>query len=240
MITHILFDVDDTLLDYQRAEAFILDRLFAECGRQLRGEELAEAWRLSWAYWDAERLSDTDAPEVQREYHERYHRSVQAYCGELSRRHGLGLTAAETYRRFNLYLGQAVTMYDDTLEVLDALKERGYVLCAATNGLACVQRPRVGALGGRIDRLFCSEELGVVKPMEAFFARVLEETGVRAEQCLMVGDSLTSDILGAKRAGMKAIWVNRTGREPAEGAAPDEIVENLTEILSSGLLTQEG
>ena len=56
----------------------------------------------------------------------------------------------------------------------------------------------------------------------------------------MVGDSLTSDILGAKRAGMKAIWVNRTGREPAEGAAPDEIVENLTEILSSGLLTQEG
>ena len=33
MITHILFDVDDTLLDYQRAEAFILDRLFAECGR---------------------------------------------------------------------------------------------------------------------------------------------------------------------------------------------------------------
>ena len=152
----------------------------------------------------------------------------------------MGLTAAETYRRFNLYLGQAVTMYDDTLEVLDALKERGYVLCAATNGLACVQRPRVGALGGRIDRLFCSEELGVVKPMEAFFARVLEETGARAEQCLMVGDSLTSDILGAKRAGMKAIWVNRTGREPAEGAAPDEIVENLTEILSSGLLTQEG
>ena len=240
MITHILFDVDDTLLDYQRAEAQVLRKIFADCGRELRAEELSEAWRLSWAYWDAERLSETDAPEVQREYHERYHRSVQAYCGELSRSHGLGLTAAETYRRFNLYLVQAVTMYDDTLEVLDALKERGYVLCAATNGLACVQRPRVGALGGRIDRLFCSEELGVVKPMEAFFARVLEETGARAEQCLMVGDSLTSDILGAKRAGMKAIWVNRTGREPAEGAAPDEIVENLTEILSSGLLTQEG
>ena len=239
MITHILFDVDDTLLDYQRAEAQVLSRIFAGCGRELRAEELSEAWRLSWAYWDAERLSETDAPEVQREYHERYHRSVQAYCGELSRRYGLGMSAEETYRQFNALLGQAVTVYEDTLEVLDALKGRGYVLCAATNGLACVQRPRVEALGGRIDRLFCSEAMGVVKPMEAFFARVLEETGARAEQCLMVGDSLRSDISGAKRAGMRTIWVNRKGQAAGE-YAPDEIVENLKEILDCKLLKLEG
>lgn len=112
-------------------------------------------------------------------------------------------------------------------------------MCAATNGLMCVQRPRVEALGDRIHRLFCSETMGVVKPMEAFFARVLEETGARAEQCLMVGDSLRSDISGAKRSGMRTIWVNRNGQAAGE-YAPDEIVENLKEILDSELLKQEG
>ena len=112
-------------------------------------------------------------------------------------------------------------------------------MCAATNGLACVQRPRVGALGGRIDRLFCSEEMGVVKPMGAFFARVLEETGAQAEACLMVGDSLRSDISGAKRAGMRTIWVNRK-RQAAGEYAPDEAVENLKQILDSKLLKWEG
>lgn len=239
MITHILFDVDDTLLDYRQAEAFTLNRIFESCGRTLSEEDLREAWQLSWAYWDAEQLSETDLPEVQRDYHERYHRGVQAYCGALSRKHALGLTEEETYRRFNAYMGQAVTLYDDTLEVLDALKERGYVLCAATNGLARVQKPRVLALG-RMDRLFCSEELGLVKPMREFFERVLQETGVRPEQCIMVGDSLRSDIAGAQSVGIKSIWINREERECPGNMAPDESVRRLRDILHSKLLMQEG
>ena len=231
MITHILFDIDDTLMDYYTAEMNVTRGLFAENGVECTQEMLDDSWKMSWFYWDKENLSNTDLPEVQRDYHTRYHRGVLAHCAELAQKHGFKMNGEETYQRFNALFAQQITLYDGALDVMDALKNKGYVLCAATNGLESIQSQRVAALDGRITHLFCSEALGCVKPTKQFFDEVLRVTGAKPEQCMMVGDSLTADIFGAANAGMHTVWLNRAGKKRKDGVRIDHEIGSLSQLL---------
>lgn len=230
MITHILFDIDDTLMDYYTAEMNVTRGLFAENGVECTQEKLDDSWKMSWYYWDKENLSETDREDVQRDYHVRYHRGVLAHCEELSQKHGFKMNGEETYQRFNELFAQQITLYEGALDVLDRLKSKGYVLCAATNGLASIQEKRVAALDGRITHLFCSEALGCVKPTKQFFDEVLRVTGAKPEECLMVGDSLTADILGAANAGMTTVWFNHAGKARKEGVRIDYEIDSLSKL----------
>ena len=126
MITHIIFDIDDTLMDYYTAEMNVTRALFAENGVECTQEKLDESWKMSWFYWDKEHLSDTDLPEVQRDYHTRYHRGVLTHCAELAEKHGFKMKGEETYQRFNALFAKQITLYDDALAVLDALGNDRY------------------------------------------------------------------------------------------------------------------
>lgn len=240
MITHIVFDIDDTLMDYYTAEMQVTRALFRENGLKADQAALDRCWQMSWHYWDAENLSRTDLEEVQREYHERYHRGVLAHCAEIASEYGFSMTAEETYDRFNELFSQQVTLYDDALTVLDALRAKGYVLCAATNGLSRIQEKRTAALDGRVSHLFCSEALGVVKPTQAFFEQMLRESGADPRSCMMVGDSLTSDIAGAASVGMMTVWINRSGKKNTGSVLPDYEIHSLDELLRIVEKIQEG
>ena len=63
-----------------------------------------------------------------------------------------------------------------------------------------------------IDGVFVSEDMGVAKPDAAFFDICLERIGEPHETCIMIGDSLTSDMLGAKNAGLESVWFMPAGR----------------------------
>lgn len=240
MITHVVFDIDDTLMDYYTAEMQVTRTLFRENGLTADQAALDRCWQMSWYYWDAENLSRTDLEEVQREYHERYHRGVLAHCAEMAMEYGFSMTAEETYDRFNELFSHQVTLYEDALPVLDALRAKGCVLCAATNGLSRIQEKRTAALDGRIRHLFCSEALGVVKPTRAFFEQVLRESGADPRSCMMVGDSLTSDIAGAASVGMRTVWINRSGKKNTGSVLPDYEIHSLDELLRIVEKIQEG
>ncbi len=62
-----------------------------------------------------------------------------------------------------------------------------------------------------IDGLYVSEVMGAAKPDAAFFDMILEKIGAPRESCVMIGDSLTSDMLGAKNARMKSVWFMPSG-----------------------------
>ena len=66
-------------------------------------------------------------------------------------------------------------------------------------------------LGQYIDGLFVSEDKGAAKPDAAFFDLILEKIGEPRETCVMIGDSLTSDMLGAKNASLKSVWFMPSG-----------------------------
>lgn len=76
--------------------------------------------------------------------------------------------------------------------------------------------------------VFTSEDAGSYKPRKELFELALTSTGLKPEEVIHIGDSMSSDVKGASALGIRAIWVNRGGREVPEGV---EAVGNLMEVL---------
>jgi 2-haloacid dehalogenase len=103
----------------------------------------------------------------------------------------------------------------------------------ASNGTASVQQGRMTSdnLYRFFEKVFVSQELGANKPAKEFFDRATEQIpGFDPAKAMMVGDSLTSDILGGINAGMKTCWVNPT-HAPADPQIPaDYQIEYLSQL----------
>ena len=88
-------------------------------------------------------------------------------------------------------------------------------IAVVTNNTVAEQTEKLAFLGlePAVDFLVTSEEIGVAKPDPSIFRAALERARVRPEEAVMVGDSWASDVVGARRAGIRAVWFNRF-REP--------------------------
>ncbi len=127
------------------------------------------------------------------------------------------------------------TIYPEVAEVLAALAGRGYRLALVSN--ADRDDPVLGALeraglGVDFAAVVTSQGAGAYKPAPAIFVHALRELALEPAQVVMVGDSPASDILGARRAGMTAVWVNRKGRTYPPGyPEPQAAVPDLKGLL---------
>ncbi len=105
-----------------------------------------------------------------------------------------------------------------------------------TNGAPDSQRGKLDAL--KLDHSFdvvvVSGELGVAKPDPAIFHRSLAIAGVTAEEAAHVGDSIPSDVAGAADAGLKAVWINRTGQEREHPGIEIHSLAQLARVLDYG------
>lgn len=197
----LLFDMDDTLFDFRRAEAEALrqtllslgqpfapayEALYAACNQQVwrefeRGEVSAVELRVRRFRLFFERLGLPAAPDPQ--------------------------AVSPVYLRF---LGQGAFLLPGAEELITALRPLCR-LALVTNGLSDVQRPRLAAssLVGRFDGLFISEEIGFAKPSPAYFDFVFTALGLQGpEGVLLIGDSLTSDMQGGLNCGIDTCWYN--------------------------------
>ena len=217
----VFFDIDQTLLDHRTAE-----------------RHAALAFRERYA-----ELAGTSAEAFVRLWHESAERHIQRYlAGEVSwrgqRRARLAefwpsaeaLADAELDALFETYLAdyeRAWTLYDDVRPCLDALAGRR--LGVITNGGADAQRRKLIATGiaDRFTVVVCSGDVGVAKPDPRIFAAACERAGADPADCTFVGDDPETDVGGALRAGMRAVWLNRDG-SPGETAAP--VIGSLAEL----------
>jgi len=117
--------------------------------------------------------------------------------------------------------------------VLKALKGK-YTVCVATNATSALQRARLRSIERYLDGVYISEEVGFIKPLPPFFLKILQDLGVKKEDCLMVGDSLSSDVAGANASGIDSCWLNRKRRVNHSGIEPTYEIHSLKELL--GLL----
>ncbi len=114
-------------------------------------------------------------------------------------------------RAFEIFLDarHEVTLYEDTIPLLDSLREH-YVVGAMTNGNADVGR--IG-LSHHFDFALSAIDVGAAKPDRIIFEAACHRAGVPAHQIVHVGDEPGSDVVGAARYGMVPVWLNRA-REP--------------------------
>jgi len=120
-----------------------------------------------------------------------------------------------------------VEFYQDVRPALLRLR-RSHRLFALSNGNADLRRCGIADL---FDGHVTAEHAGAAKPDARIFAHLLRVADVRPDDVLHVGDDPVTDVLGATRAGMQAVWVNREGRDwPAELPSPARTIATLAEL----------
>lgn len=227
--TCILFDVDDTLFDYKRAEHGIMEGIFGRADRKLQDTDYERLWELSWFYWDKYQLSNTQNKDVQKNFHNWYHAHLYDYMEKMQEEFKLEISKETLHDWFIEFFKEQFTPYEDTERVLKTLAKT-YLLAAATNGLTDVQKSRLRRYETYVSHIFVSEEMGVCKPESAYWTHIIKTLGIEKEKCLMVGDSLTSDIWGAKQYGIDTCWLNRN-RKTAEHIKPKYEITKLEHLL---------
>ena len=118
--------------------------------------------------------------------------------------------------------------------VLDDLA-RDHRLALVTNGAPDVQREKLAGttLAARFGAIVISAELGIAKPDRRIFEHALRAVGAGRDESVMIGDSLSRDIAGARGAGLRSIWIDRGDGPPRpEDAVPDARVTALSQIRS--------
>ena len=121
--------------------------------------------------------------------------------------------------------------FADAPACLEELRD-SYALALITNGASCLQREKLttAVLDEYFDVVVVSAEFGVAKPDPSIFKHALSLLGSDPEQAVMIGDSLTRDVNGAIAAGLKGVWVNRSG-QPRPANRPDLVeVSTLSDL----------
>ena len=134
--------------------------------------------------------------------------------------------AAAAYARQVELEARAARLYDESLEVLAAVRAAGLRTAVITNGPSGLQRGKLATVGlDGFDAVIVSGEMGHRKPEREIFALALGALGVRADEAMHVGDNQVADVRGALGAGLGAVWVNRTGA--AAASDPHHVVTDL-------------
>ncbi len=140
---------------------------------------------------------------------------------------GHDATLADEALEIFLAARNRVELYPDVRPALGRLRRR-YRLFALSNGNADLGRC---GLAGYFDGHVTARAAGAAKPDARIFAMLLAQAGVTAAQALHIGDDPLADVIGAQRAGIRAMWVNRDAREwPAQYARPERTLRTLADL----------
>jgi FMN phosphatase YigB (HAD superfamily) len=222
---------------------------------QIRGETVGRIMQLlrSWGVdiEDRHRMIGRDIRLTIAEVEKRAYETDQvspdyvAIAHSVARDKGLDIgddRAEELWHTWNLggeFFGRR--LYEDALDTLGALRDRGYRLACVTNrafgGPAFTEEVEQLGLTPFFDSFAVSCEVGYMKPHKLLFEHALDELGISSDQALHVGDSLIADVGGAQSLGMTAVWRKPRKRfDEPDGIVPDYTIHQLRELLDLPLL----
>lgn len=228
---YLIFDADHTVIDFDADERRAFRAAFAAAGMDASADMVEACWAFSAQNWAQLGLNDVHLPELRARYHELYHTHVREIIHYMDTMYALGTRKGAAEAAFSDTLAMAAHPVAGAAETLTVLAQK-YRLCIATNGLAAMQAGRLSELAHLFFHVFVSETMGVIKPDAAFFERMLAALNTSSDRCLMIGDSLSSDIAGANAVGMDCIWFNRRGAALPDGVRVKAVITELKALLT--------
>jgi len=216
----ILLDADYTLFDFDRAEGCALEATLARYGAPEGAEAMARYRAINNAYW-----AKLERGEIEKSV--MLVRRFEDFFGS----YGLSPDCAAVNREYLACLGTFSFLISGAFELCERLHEKGHHLCIVTNGTAVANASRLrdSGLEPYFDGIFISEVVGAEKPSPRFFEAVFAALGnPPLEDCIIVGDSLSSDMRGGRRAGIATCWFNPEGKTPNSDC--DYVIRNLAEL----------
>ncbi len=221
MIEFLFLDMDDTILDFHRAERIALSKSLRTYGLEPTEAVCSRYSQINRWHWEQLELRTMTRQEV-----------VTGRFAALFEEFGISVDATAVAMTYEQYLSEGHYFLPGALEALQRLASK-YKLYLASNGTARVQWPRLKSadLEQYFRKIFVSEDVGFDKPSKEYFERCFAQIpGFDVRRAMIVGDSLTSDIRGGNNMGMRTCWVNPSHKKGREDIPADYEIESLGQL----------
>lgn len=220
---YLLFDIDDTLLDFEVAQENAFKLLLADYDIEFTSEIYADYHQYNQNLWKQYEEGKLQKSEL-----------LDTRFPTFLSRFGVSVSEGKAVDdRYRLYLAQGNQLIDGVLELVESVANR-YTLGIVTNGVSYTQRTRLAnnGLTSYFSKIFISDEIGAQKPDSRFFD-VVKETLVITDprEVLLIGDNLTADIFGGQQAGFDTCWVNKTDLPMTLTQSPTMVVRSVKELI---------
>ena len=221
MFEFLFLDLDDTILDFQKAEHIALSKTLRDFGLEPTETVLKRYNLINKAHWEALERKEMTRDQV-----------LLGRFQVLFTEFQLDVDPEKVARSYEHNLGIGHWFMPGAEEAVEALSKK-YKLYLASNGTASVQKGRMTSanLYRFFEKVFVSQQIGANKPSTEYFERCFAQIpGFDKSKAIMVGDSLTSDILGGQNAGIATCWVNPNHKPGREDIRVDYEIEALSQL----------
>ncbi len=203
MYTTVLFDADETLMDFRKSEHSALIETFEENSLPTDEEFLKSYTKINDSLWESFNRGEIKKNEI-----------TDKRFTLLFEKYKINLDGKEFNMKYLGNLSKYGYLLPGAYDLCKKLHEEGLHLYIITNGIGFVQKKRfaTSGLSEFFDGVFISEEIGEAKPSKGYFDHVygkIEEKDKR--KTVVVGDSLSADIRGGKAYGFVTCWYNPNG-----------------------------
>ena len=220
-IKHLFLDLDDTILDFHKAEAIAIKQTFTEMGVEPTDDRIKLYSAVNLSQWKLLEKGEITRPRL-------LTRRFDIFYSKL----GLDISSEKTQELYEEYLSLGAYFLEGAEELLKELCGK-YELYVVSNGTAYVQDRRIAISGiaKYFKDIFISEHIGFDKPSKEYFDACFERIpNLEKDKSIIVGDSLTSDIRGGINAGLKTCWYNPEGNTNDKNLKIDYEIKSLNEI----------
>ncbi len=223
MIKTILWDIDDTLLDFKKAENNSLKKTFEHFGLGKCTDEMVNTYSaINQSKWEMLERGELTKEQVLKE----------RFTDFFALMNIKSVDEVEFCSHYENGLSDKIVFIENAFDILNEFKGkcRQY---AVTNGAYPIQTKRLekSGLDKILDGAFISDSIGFEKPNKNFFDYVLKNIiPCHRNEILIVGDSLTSDISGGNNAGIKCCWYNPKNRNKDKNVKIDYEIHNLNQV----------
>lgn len=198
---HLFFDLDNTLWDFNTNSRQAMQLMLEETGL------LAQLPDFDTFFNTYEPINQS----LWSDYHQKKITKQNLIVERFSR--SLKLFGIETYDWSQLnddylnHMGSQSVLFPNTIETLEYLKEKGYLMHIITNGFKEVQHKKLNnsELSRFFTRVFISEDIKTTKPHREIYEHALKSSNALKRKSIMIGDSWDTDIIGALQFGMDQI-----------------------------------
>lgn len=221
MLTTILLDVDNTLLDFNACALASMKDAFAYFHLPFSKETVFPVFlEINSKLWT--QIEDGVLTKEQH-YQIRWKTILQAL--------GIPFDGVTLEKKFVEGLHEYAIPVEGARELLEYLKSK-YVICAASNAPyeQQIHRLQLSGFYQYMDAFYISEKIGHQKPSKHFFMHCLHEQGISNEQAIVIGDSLQADIQGGINANIQTIWFNPSHKIATNTCKPTYEVDQLKKI----------
>ena len=221
MFEYLFLDLDDTILDFQKAEHVALSKTLRSFGLEPTETVLKRYNLINKAHWEALERKELTRDQV-----------LLGRFQVLFEEMGITVDPEAVARAYEHNLSIGHWFMPGAEEAVERLSKK-YKLYLASNGTATVQAGRLASanISHFFEEIFVSQEIGANKPSIEYFERCFARIpGLDKSKTMMVGDSLTSDILGGQNAGIATCWVNPNHKEGRADIRVDYQIEALSQL----------